>query len=551
LDLFVFEKNMTQMPSKQETSHILVVDDEEITRAFVSDVLRDQKYEVALASSGEEGLRLLSLTPFDLVLVDLFLPGMDGMSMIRQARADGVESPFIIITGYGSVESAIEALHEGVADYVLKPLKVNELLMVVERALKHWRVLRENLDLRESMALYEVVRAIAASGDLDEILGLIVQALKRKLNAEQVIAFIQVEEGGLLPAAGTKNTPPDMALFQFAQTVLDSPEVVVHPLEQGVRIGLRLQAQNRAVGVLVADLAELPHGGQRRAWDLLSGMAGIAIHNAQLLATLEKNLHHIEEQQAQLIQSSKLSIIGEMAASIAHEIRNPLSAITLGCELLQVEAEEQTGQSQTEAKALETILTASRRLGELVENLVGFSRKQGPVKGPVDVGQLLTKTKSLVRYHLAKYHVQWVEDLAGDGRPIRGNEGQLQQVLLNLVLNACDAMPDGGTLVFATAPAELDGQGPALALTIRDTGAGIPPEDLKQIFEPFYTTKGNRGTGLGLTISRNIVRDHQGTLDVESEVGKGTAFTVTLPLFIENQPGSKKQGETHPGGKGV
>lgn len=551
MDLFVFEKNMTQMPSKQETSHILVVDDEEITRAFVSDVLRDQKYEVALASSGEEGLRLLSLTPFDLVLVDLFLPGMDGMSMIRQARADGVESPFIIITGYGSVESAIEALHEGVADYVLKPLKVNELLMVVERALKHWRVLRENLDLRESMALYEVVRAIAASGDLDEILGLIVQALKRKLNAEQVIAFIQVEEGGLLPAAGTKNTPPDMALFQFAQTVLDSPEVVVHPLEQGVRIGLRLQAQNRAVGVLVADLAELPHGGQRRAWDLLSGMAGIAIHNAQLLATLEKNLHHIEEQQAQLIQSSKLSIIGEMAASIAHEIRNPLSAITLGCELLQVEAEEQTGQSQTEAKALETILTASRRLGELVENLVGFSRKQGPVKGPVDVGQLLTKTKSLVRYHLAKYHVQWVEDLAGDGRPIRGNEGQLQQVLLNLVLNACDAMPDGGTLVFATAPAELDGQGPALALTIRDTGAGIPPEDLKQIFEPFYTTKGNRGTGLGLTISRNIVRDHQGTLDVESEVGKGTAFTVTLPLFIENQPGSKKQGETHPGGKGV
>jgi two-component system NtrC family sensor kinase len=305
-------------------------------------------------------------------------------------------------------------------------------------------------------------------------------------------------------------------------------------------MGRQLRAKDQTVGVLVAD--HLAAGGACQACELLADIAAIAIHKAQLVASLEESLHRIEEQQAQLIQSSKLSIIGEMAAGIAHEIRNPLAAITLGCELLVAEAEEKAGgQTQTETRALETVLAASKRLADVVDNLVGFSRKQGPSKGPVEVAQLLAKTKSLVRYHISKAHVQWVETISGDGQSVLGNEGQLQQVLLNLILNACDAMPQGGVLTFSTAPAELSGREPgragvpALALSVRDSGEGIPPEALRKVFEPFFTTKGERGTGLGLVISRNIIQEHSGILAVESEPGKGTNFTITLPLFTRKE----------------
>lgn len=536
---------MMQTPGLKEPARILVIDDEGTIRAFVSDVLKEKGYEVDQAVTGEEGVSLLGTKPYDLALVDLQLPGMDGMSVVRQAKAKRVDSAFVIMTGHSSVESAIEALREGVADFLPKPFGPKELLRVVDRVLEHRRVLRENLALRESLALYEVVKAIAASADLEETLGLIVQTVKRETKAEQVVAFIRGEGDELLPAAGTEAVPPDEDLIQFAQKVLASPRsegrpgMVTEPRGpggQGMRMGGQLRAKDQTVGVLVAD--HLAAGGVYQACELLADIAAIAIHKAQLLASLEGSLHRIEEQQAQLIQSSKLSIIGEMAAGIAHEIRNPLAAITLGCELLVAEAEEKAGgQTQTETRALETVLAASQRLADVVDNLVGFSRKQGPTKGPVEVAQLLAKTKSLVRYHISKAHVQWVETISGDGQSVLGNEGQLQQVLLNLILNACDAMPQGGVLTFSTVPAELPGMEPgragvpALALSVRDSGAGIPPEALRKVFEPFFTTKGERGTGLGLVISRNIIQEHSGILAVESEPGKGTNFTITLPLF--------------------
>ena len=545
---------MTQTPGPKEPARILVIDDEGTIRAFVSDVLKEKGYEVTQAMSGEEGVSLLGTNPYDLALVDLQLPGMDGMTVVRQAKAKRADSAFVIMTGHGSVESAIEALREGVADFLPKPFGPKELLRVVDRVLEHRRVLRENLALRESLALYEVVKAIAASADLEETLGLIVQTVKREMKAEQVVAFIRGEGDELLPAAGTEDTPPDEDLTKFAQKVLASPRsegrpgMVTEPRGpggQGMRMGRQLRAKDKTVGVLVAD--HLAAGGVYQAYELLADIAAIAIHKAQLVASLEGSLNRIEEQQAQLIQSSKLSIIGEMAAGIAHEIRNPLAAITLGCELLVAEAEEKApdrspgqagGQTHTETRALETVLAASQRLADVVDNLVGFSRKQGPTKGPVEVAQLLAKTKSLVRYHISKSRVQWVEAISGDGQPVLGNEGQLQQVLLNLILNACDAMPQGGSLTFSTAPAELPGMEPgragvpALALSVRDSGTGIPPEALRKVFEPFFTTKGERGTGLGLVISRNIIREHSGILAVESEPGKGTTFTLTLPIFI-------------------
>jgi len=517
-------------PSKV-LGRVLVVDDEPGVKSFASEVLSGEGYEVAEASNGKEALALLSHTAFDLVLTDLKMPEMDGLTLLREAKSKRVDSEFIVMTAFSSVESAIEVFRKGGMDYLIKPFQPNGLLMAVERAMERRHLRSQNLSLRKMAALHDVVKAIAGLEDLEGTLDLIVQTIATELEADRVVLFLCPPEGGdIQPAAAAGKLPSDPSISDFSRTLLQSPTPTLISEEKGKRSGLVLYSKDRKVGALVVDLGAPPNPEQREVLEILADHAAVAIQKAQFIASLKDNLNLIEEQQEQLIQSSKLSIIGEMAAGIAHELRNPLSAITLGCELLEDETEEAAPTTPTSSKALETILAASKRLGEVIENLMGFVRKQSPAFGPVDIALTVSKTNCLVRYQLIKRHIRLVETYGDQGKPVLGNEGQIQQVLLNLMLNACDAMPRGGTLTLSTAPASLDGGRAALALTLEDTGEGIPPDVLSRIFDPFYTTKGDHGTGLGLTISRTIISKHEGTLSAKSTVGVGTTFTLTLPL---------------------
>lgn len=515
---------------------VLVVDDELAVQSLVSKVLSGEGYEVVPASNGQEALTLLTARAFDLVLTDLRMPGMDGLTLLNEAKAKGVDSEFIVMTGFGSMESVIEVFREGGVDYLVKPFQTDGLLLAVERAMDRRHLRGQNVSLRKMVALHGVAKAIEASEDLEETLNLIVQTIATELEAVSVGLFLcSPEEGEIKPAAAAGKLPYDPSISDFSRSLLQSSAPALISEAKGRRNGLVLYSKDRKVGALVVDLGAPPNPEQREIFEIMADHAAVAIQKAQLIASLKDSLNRIDEQQEQLIQTSKLSIIGEMAAGIAHEIRNPLSAITLGCELLEAEAEESPAPSPTQAKALETILEASKRLGEVIENLMGFVRKQGPAFGPVDIARTISKTKSLVRYNLTKRHVTLVEDYGDQGKPVWGNEGQLQQVLLNLMLNACDAMTHGGTLTVSTSPAQLESGQPALALALQDTGEGIPPDVLSKIFDPFFTTKGDQGTGLGLTISQTIIKGHGGTLCAKSTLGAGTTFILTLPLASEKE----------------
>ena len=225
--------------------------------------------------------------------------------------------------------------------------------------------------------------------------------------------------------------------------------------------------------------------------------------------------------EAQLAQAEKLSSVGLLAAGVAHEVNTPLTVISTQAQMLA----KQLPQGERAAKILEKIIGQTFRASEIVNGLLNFSRTQGSAFAPLSVNQLVSDTLQLLDHPLktARVEVHTVLDPALP--PISGSSGKLQQVFLNLFLNAKDAMPQGGRLRVATW-AE-DG---TVRIEISDTGAGIPPEHLNRIFDPFFTTKGpGRGTGLGLSVSYGIIHEHAGKIQAESWPGLGTRFRLEFP----------------------
>ena len=249
-----------------------------------------------------------------------------------------------------------------------------------------------------------------------------------------------------------------------------------------------------------------------------------SIENARLYEEQNGQLREIRETQARLLQAGKLATLGTLASGVAHEICNPLFSIQGRVELLQADA----GRHLKTAKAMEyvdVIAEMSQRISTVVNGLLTFSRRDD-ARGPVDVNQLVEETLGLVERDLAISRVVVRRDLAVELPATFGNAAKLKQALMNVVLNARDAMPGGGALTIAT---QRDGT--RLSITCEDSGRGIRQEELSHIFDAFYTTKEQgHGAGLGLYVCHSIVDEHGGRLDIRSEFRKGTKVTMTLPV---------------------
>ena len=224
-------------------------------------------------------------------------------------------------------------------------------------------------------------------------------------------------------------------------------------------------------------------------------------------------------------QSDKLAALGTLSAGVAHEINNPIGIITSRVEVMMLEAGEGT-LSPDMRKDLEVILRQARRVASITQGLLSFARQSAGTRGPVDLNRVVDEIVQLAQKDMSRSRIS-VSTQLGEGLPvITADANAVGQVLLNLLTNARRAMPDGGAITIETALAE---GGRVIRLAVRDTGAGIPPDVLPKIFDPFFTTR-SEGTGLGLSISHGIMEEHRGTIDVSSELGKGTVFTLSFPL---------------------
>jgi two-component system, NtrC family, sensor kinase len=241
---------------------------------------------------------------------------------------------------------------------------------------------------------------------------------------------------------------------------------------------------------------------------------------ADAVAQREEQLQQVTRQQVG--QSEKLAAIGRLAAGIAHEVNNPLTGILTFTHLLR----EKPNLDDQDRLDLDLVIRETTRVRDIVRGLLDFARERPSKKSWVDVNELVLQTTRLLRGQKAFRDIV-IEERLDDGLPkVFGDENQLQQVLLNLSLNACEAMPGGGKLAITTAR-----RGKDVTIRVADTGHGIRPEHMDRIFDPFFTTKPvGKGTGLGLSVSYGIVHQHGGELDVQSELNSGSTFRITLPI---------------------
>ncbi len=304
------------------------------------------------------------------------------------------------------------------------------------------------------------------------------------------------------------------------------------PVERDLFDRLRLNlcvpmvSLNRLTGILLM-------GSDRPGWgigrsdvellNLLASQASLAFENAALYRAQRERLDR-------LYRAERLAAVGQLAAGVAHEIRNPLTAIRSTMQYLL------SGLDRAEPRyqLVEELLSEVDRINGTVGGLLSLSRSGEIHRVKIDLLEPLASAVQLVRARAAEQSVE-VRSALGQGRlPILGDAGQLKQVFLNLLINALQSMPQGGHVSVAVAPARVQGSrgggGPWVEVRIEDTGPGIPADQLRKVFDPFYTTKGE-GTGLGLAICHGIMEQHEGEILLESEIGAGTTASIRLPLI--------------------
>jgi PAS domain S-box-containing protein len=257
---------------------------------------------------------------------------------------------------------------------------------------------------------------------------------------------------------------------------------------------------------------------------------GVAVDNANLYENIKGAYEELKKAQEQVIRSEKLASLGKLAATIAHEINNPIAAVFNYIRLMikLIERKRFTPEKLDDIhRYLSTMESEISRCGEIVKNLLAFSRQTGLTMEIQSIEEIIDRTLALLDHDLVMKEIHTVKEIASDLPKIRCDFRQIQQALLNLIGNASEAMTKGGVLTLsATHPADRQ----SIEIAISDSGSGIPENDLKNIFEPFFTTKEEgKGVGLGLSVVYGIITKHKGSVEVESELDKGTTFRVKLP----------------------
>lgn len=537
---------------RAQKARILIVDDDPEMIRLVKEVLDLMPSEVLVENTGKDALALLHREiendGVDVVLLDIMMPGEDGFHILDRMKSDPQlrQIPVILITGLNSIEAKTRGLQMGADDYIIKPFDPQELLArldVVLRIRRTETMLRQRN--RELAALDEINRAISASLDLDEVLVSALDGLNSLIEADALTIILDDAESDSLVIQASRS-PDDMDLkgkvipeddatlrvaidenrstFQTSVTSGIWNEILDRsPLDL---LCVPLLQEGYAIGAMLA--ASRPGGINRQHTHLVEHIAAtvvIAVEKARMFQDLEAFAEEIERSQNRLIQAEKMAAVGRLTASLAHEINNPLQAVQNSLHL----ARHQGLNAEKRQSFLDMAQNEVNRLIQIVRRMLDFYRPSSTTQ-TLNLNRPVKDALAIARKRLEQSHVEVEAQLATDLPPVQGTSNQLTQVFLNIVINAIEAMPDGGRLWVATTHHKKQRE---IIAAFRDNGPGIEPEIRTHLFEPFHTSK-DTGTGLGLAISYSIIERHNGTIAVENVPDGGTAFIIRLPEYRED-----------------
>lgn len=533
-------------------STILVIDDEHGIALLCERVLAQAGFRVFAVTKPIEGIMILERETVDLLLVDIRMPEMDGFEVMTVVRKRHPDIAIVVMTGYGTVETALETLHRGADGLILKPFSdTSELIKSVQHALHEHRRKRDALRLQALRPLFDVTGLLFSETDPKRLQNLLLDAVCSQLRCEHAGMYDYDSESGLLTLIAGRGRPfsPPNQNFEntpLAQAVLSAMPVRVNaagpgdPEQRALLIAQNyssvvcapVQSQNSNRVLMAARGAKDPvlSEADLETLVLLAHQAAVALENARLYEELRAYVRQVEESHRMLIQAEKMATVGRLTASIAHEINNPLQSVRNCLHL--------AGRNELPIETRQEYMSLAQdeleRLMNTVQRMLEFYRPGALSKKFADINELIQRVLKLLDPEINNSNISIHLKLSSRLKPTPVVSDQIQQVILNLVLNAVEAMPDGGDIYLETRQRK---QG--VEIVVEDTGTGIPLEDAQKVFEPFVSSK-EKGTGLGLTVSYGIITAHGGSLELINGRGKGACFRILLPADMESDA---KRGE--------
>lgn len=537
---------MNQTIDKTNTS-ILIIDDEPGIRNLLSYELGLQGYRITTAANGEEGVELAKKNRFNLVISDIKMPRMDGIQVLEAVKKIDPDTEVIMITGFGTVGTAVNAIKKGAYDFVQKPFNLDEILTIVEKAL-------EKAELKSLLALYETSKAIFSSIKTEDLIPTLVSLSVKLLKAEDITIMLNDINGELQIAGsqGLENESDGNLRLRLALKFLKNDNrnsnisFVIGPTEKDADLGsvpgakniksaiiCPLYSKTKSLGVLCAarTASDTPFNSTDHNYaDIFASQVSQALDNAQLYSELENKVSALNEAYAklteihkELIQSEKLAAVGQLSAGVAHELNNPLTVVIGLAELLL----ENKNETEEKRKDLESIKKQAERCRSIILNLLQFAQKNETEKKTVQLNSVLNETMELWSYNVKNSKIEITKELDPSLPLIIVNQYQIQQVFVNILNNSLFAMKDTlqPRLNVRTAY-----EGNKIRIYFKDNGTGIPEKVITRIFDPFFTTKEvGKGTGLGLSMTYGIIKEHNGDIRVQSKEGEGATFIIELP----------------------
>jgi two-component system, cell cycle sensor histidine kinase and response regulator CckA len=542
---------------------VLVVDDDSALVRTLADILRLHGYEPQTSETASGGLTLARSRPPALAVVDLRLPDMDGIELVARLQEISERTEVVVLTGNASLESALAAMRQHSVDYLVKPVQVDKLLQVVELAKERWQRRQAEHALQQSVrsleARAEQQAAVAEFGQhalmttgLLELFNDAVHVVSETLDLPFASVNERRSDGALVLRAGVGWSRSDIARTIVLASDNTHAGFAIRRQEPAVSSDLErddrfaesemVKKYGIASGVTIVIPGSPGPYGVLGAHDLRPRtFTQDDVHFMQAMAHILGTAVQRHRTDAALRQTQRLEAVGRLAGGVAHDFNNMLTAITGYGEM--VRGALPVGDPLR--LDVDEILKAADRAAGLTRQLLAFSRQQVLQPRLVDLNHIVVDMEKLVR-RLIGEDINFETSLASDLGWARADPGQIEQVLLNLCVNARDAMPEGGTLTIETANVELEGtsnngdngdngdgegavHGEFIMLAVSDNGTGMDSETRARIFEPFFTTKADKGTGLGLATVYGIVKQSGGDVWVYSEPKQGTTLKVFLP----------------------
>ncbi|HFD38980.1 MAG TPA: response regulator [Anaerolineae bacterium] len=535
---------------------ILVVDDEAYIVQLCTHILEEQGYRVEGTTSGMEALVMLETQAYDLLVVDVRMPNIDGLTILRHGKQLYPDLTAVVITGYASLDKAIEALQAGARGFVLKPFDFEQFLSAIEQALAQRRREQEYVLLQAQLPVLEISQTMMSGGDVGSLARQLLQVVAQRIETQRSALLLLAAEQDRLEVVATRGLAGEtealsvLPLEGLAAQVLDDGQAVVlderdeaaqealarfliGDLEIAACALIPLHTQGQKVGLLAlcrsgrmrAKITFSP--AELRLLSVIGGQIALALENVRLYALEQERAEALAAALQQQRELTRLK--NEFIQNVSHELRTPLALIHGYADLL---ASGEMGELQMEQQgAVEIIVHQTDNLRALVDDMITMLTNENvePKRLPVHLDAVVEACLASFQVLADRKRVALQSELDAPLPPVLGDEHHLRVVVDHLVDNAIKFTPAGGQVL--TRLGRDDGQ---VVLRVADTGIGIPVEHQEHIFDRFYQVDGSvrreyGGCGLGLALVKEIVEKHGGTVQVESQPGQGTTFTIRLP----------------------